>query len=183
MHTLHPPTRWTLRHWQPWPWILSALVLATAGLAMRFTDQVQWSPFDFVAAATLVLGACVLLELAARRGRQRLYVLGVALGVGTALVLTWVTLAVGVLGSEREPANAMFLGVVAFGGVAAVAAWGREGALAWAMAMTAALQAASSIAAWYAGFDTDAWRALAFALPWLASAACFARAARRSNAA
>lgn len=170
------------RAWHPWPWASATALLLAPLLAMQLTNDVRWGLFDFVVAGGLLFGACVAFELAARRGRLRAYRWGAALGIGNALALAWLTLAVGVLGSERDPANAMFLAVIAVGGLASLIAWGRARAMAWAMAATALMQAGAAWVGWQAGFGFDALLALGFAVPWLASAVCFARAATLAKA-
>src|SRR5688500_13320264 len=40
-------------------------------LAMRFTNEVNWTPFDFVVAGALLLGAGLAYEFLARRGGTR----------------------------------------------------------------------------------------------------------------
>src|SRR5690348_6873672 len=84
---------------------LVAIVLAVPVLllipfiAMQFTDEVNWSPFDFVVMGCLLLGTGLLCELAIRKIktiRFRIVIIAVIL---IALFLIWAELAVGIFGT------------------------------------------------------------------------------------
>ena len=78
--------------------VAGALLLAPY-LAMQFTSEVDWSPFDFVAMGILLLATGLLCELVLRKipkARNRL-ILCMAI-VGLFLVI-WAELAVGIFGS------------------------------------------------------------------------------------
>ncbi len=82
-------------------WLLlgAASLLAIPYIAMQFSDEVNWSSFDFAVAAVLLLGTALLLELVLSlfpQRRQRLLAVGVVLLV---LSVLWAELAVGVFGS------------------------------------------------------------------------------------
>lgn len=105
-----------------------ALAIVTGGLllvplvAMRFTDEVKWKPFDFVAAGALLFGAGLAYEFVSRKSAGAPYRAGVGVAVAAGLLLVWVNLAVGVIGSEDNPANLMYVGVLAVGVVGAALA-------------------------------------------------------------
>lgn len=76
-----------------------ALLLLVPLIAMQFTNEVSWSPFDFVVAGVLLLGTGLLCELVLRKVRTvkyRLILCGVIL---LALLLIWAELAVGIFGT------------------------------------------------------------------------------------
>ncbi len=76
-----------------------ALLLLVPFIAMQFTDEVNWSLFDFVAAGILLLTTGLLCELVLRKVKKiehRIILCLVILGV---LFLIWVELAVGILGT------------------------------------------------------------------------------------
>ena len=105
-----------------------ALMLCVPLVAMRFTDEVRWSPFDFVVAGALLLGTGLAYQAAARRARGFAYRAAVAVALGAALLLVWSNLAVGVIGDARNPANLMYAGVLAVQVVGTVLArWRPEG--------------------------------------------------------
>ncbi|MBF9223147.1 hypothetical protein [Hymenobacter ruricola] len=80
---------------------------------MRFSTEVNWTGFDFVVAGGLLFGAGLTFVLVARQANSAAYRLGVAVGVAAGLLLVWANLAVGLVGSEDNPANVLYLGVLA----------------------------------------------------------------------
>ena len=78
---------------------VAGALLLVPYLAMQFTSEVDWSPFDFVAMGILLLATGLLCELVLRKiskARNRL-ILCMAI-VGLFLVI-WAELAVGIFGS------------------------------------------------------------------------------------
>lgn len=76
-----------------------ALLLFVPLIAMRFTDEVSWSLFDFVVASGLLLGTGLMCELAIRKVQKlkhRIVVYGVLL---VTLLIIWAELAVGIFGT------------------------------------------------------------------------------------
>ncbi|HET7045673.1 MAG TPA: hypothetical protein VFI37_12555 [Gaiellaceae bacterium] len=64
-----------------------AIVLSLPLVAMQFTDEVAWSPADFVLAGALLTTVGVVLELAARKAGNLSAAIGVAaLGIVAALL-------------------------------------------------------------------------------------------------
>lgn len=80
---------------RPVGWGLVALVLLTPLVAMQFTREVAWTASDFLFAALLMIGAGVLIELAARKLRNRAGAAMVAGAVLLAVLLIWSQGAVG----------------------------------------------------------------------------------------
>jgi hypothetical protein len=76
-----------------------AVLLLLPFVAMQFTDQVIWSPFDFLVAGALLLGAGLTFEFFARRRSSTAYRLAIGLAIAAVLALVWVELAVGVFGT------------------------------------------------------------------------------------
>jgi hypothetical protein len=78
------------------------VLLATGALllvplvAMRFTAEVRWGVFDFIAAAVLLAGAGLALELALAKLRTRRARTIAAGAIALALLATWAELAVGI---------------------------------------------------------------------------------------
>lgn len=100
--------------------IATALLLLVPFVAMQFTDGVRWSVFDFVVAGVLLSGTGFVYELVASRAGTTWHKLAVAMAVGAGLLLIWVNLAVGIIGTENSPANLMYLGVLAVGFLGAI---------------------------------------------------------------
>jgi hypothetical protein len=83
-------------------------------VALQF-DGVNWDLFDFFAAWVMLFSAGSAFLLIARQVRNLSYRLAVGLAVFTGLFMIWSNLAVGLIGSENNPANLMYFGVLAVG--------------------------------------------------------------------
>lgn len=76
-----------------------AFLLMIPFIAMQFTNEVNWSGFDFLVAGVLLLGTGLLVELVLRKVKSRsnrLLLVGVLLLL---LALIWIELAVGLFGT------------------------------------------------------------------------------------
>ena len=76
-----------------------ALLLLIPFTAMQFSNEVNWSGFDFVLMGTLLLGTGFLLELAVRKIKNKDYRFVLIAAILLALFLVWAELAVGIFGS------------------------------------------------------------------------------------
>lgn len=123
------------------PVLAAALVLSVPLVAMQFTDEVDWGPFDFVVMGALIVGTGLLYELAARKAGSIAYRAAAGVALAAAFLLVWINLAVGIIGSEDHPANAMYLGVLAVGFLGSLLASFRPRGMARAMFATALAQA------------------------------------------
>lgn len=102
--------------------IATGLILLIPLIAMQFTDEVKWTLLDFAVAGILLFGSGLTYELIARRGSNTMYRAAVGVAVATGLLLIWLNLAVGLIGSEDNPANALYLGVLIVGLIGATLA-------------------------------------------------------------
>lgn len=91
----------------------TALLLLVPFVAMQFNTGVNWSWFDFVVAGSLLFGSGSLFVLIARKANSTAYRLAVGMAVAAGLLLVWANLAVGLVGSEDNPANMLYGGVLA----------------------------------------------------------------------
>lgn len=95
MTSERPETR-PLISWRPVLWAAVAGCLLCPLLAMQVTDEINWTAFDFIAAAVLLIGAALAFELTARLPlSQRLRAI-VVLVIVAAFTLLWAHGAVGV---------------------------------------------------------------------------------------
>jgi hypothetical protein len=166
------------RRWHAALWGGAAALLLVPAVAMRFTPEVRWTGLDFAVFGAMLAGACLAFELAARAARHRTYLLAAALAIGTGFLLLWATLAVGFFGDERDPANALVLGVLAVALIGAVLARRRSAGMARAMLATALAQGLLSVVASVAGLRHPLPAAAVFVALWLLAAALFRRSAR-----
>ena len=167
----------------------ATLVLLPA-LAMQVTDQVNWSIGDFVLAGALVAGVGATFEVAARMTSDRSYRAAVAVALAAGFLLIWLNGAVGIIGSEDNPANLMFGGVLAVAIVGAVFARFQPGGMARAMIAAAIAQMLVAVIALVAGLGLPASGPLevlslnaGFAVLWLTAGWLFRRTVRAGNSA
>jgi hypothetical protein len=177
------------QHGHPWrkaPWAIAAFILLLPLVAMPFTDEVVWDETDFVVASAMLFGACGAWELASRASESITYRAGVGVAIVTALILVWMNLAVGIIGSEDSPANLMYGGVLAVGIVGSLMVRFRPHGMAQVLAAMALAQAMVGAVALLTGSGSDGanWPGaivcltIVFAGLWLVSAWLFRKAAR-----
>jgi hypothetical protein len=121
--------------------LVTGCILLVPLLAMQFTDEVVWTLGDFVVAGALLFGAGLVYELIARKAGHVAYRAAVGIAVAAALFLVWMNLAVGLIGSEDNPANLLYVGVLAVATIGAVVTRFRPGGMARALLVTAIAQA------------------------------------------
>lgn len=91
----------------------TGLLLLIPLTAKIFMADMLWSPGDFLAAGILLFGAGLTFTLIARMGNTTAYRLAAGVGVAAGLLLLWANMAVGLVGSEDNPANLLYVGVLA----------------------------------------------------------------------
>ena len=123
------------------PALVTAALLLIPLVAMRFTDEVAWSAADFLVGGVLLFGAGFGFELAAGGAGTNANRAAIGLAVFTALLLVWVNLAVGLIGSEDDPANLFYLAVLVVGLVGGALARLRPAGMFRVMIATAVVQA------------------------------------------
>mgnify|MGYP001031533283 CR=1 FL=1 len=79
--------------------IIVSLLLLVPFIAMRFTDNVNWAPFDFVVAGVLLLGAGFTFDFSIRKIKNKTYRILVPIILVLIFLLLWAELAVGILGN------------------------------------------------------------------------------------
>ncbi len=172
-------------------WTLVAALLITPAVAMRFTEEVQWTMSDFLFAGIILIGAGVIAELAVRASGAWSYRIGAGLAVLASVLLIWINGAVGIIGSEDHPANLLYLGVVLAAFVGGVVSRFLADGLSLSMIIAAVIQVVIGVVAVLRGWGegSENWPqpvivlSLVFGLIWLASAALFRRAGRIQSAA
>ena len=75
------------------------IMLLVPLVAMRFTDEVKWSVYDFVIAGVLLLGTGLLCEWVLRKVKRWEYRVALCAAILFALLIVWAELAVGLLGT------------------------------------------------------------------------------------
>jgi hypothetical protein len=129
------------KFWRIARWSLAALILLLPLLAMQFTTEVAWDFADFMIFGALLAGAGGAYELAMRVSGHRAYRVAIAVALAAAFILIWVNLAVGIIGDEGNPANLMYVGVLAVGIIGASITRGQPRGMARTLSAMAFAQA------------------------------------------
>lgn len=158
-------------------WATAALLLFAPWLAMQFTDAVTWDLADFMVFGVMLVCACGTYELATRMTGSHTYRAAAGFALATAFLLTWLTLAVGIIGSEGNPANLVYAGVILIGVIGAFIARWRPRGMALALHATALVQALVAVIVLIGGLLDAFVLSAFFAAMWLVSAQLFRRAA------
>jgi len=77
-----------------------AILLLVPFVAMRFTDEVKWTPLDFTIAGVLLLGTGLVCEFVMRKVKKIQYRIAVCAVILAALLVVWAELAVGIIGTR-----------------------------------------------------------------------------------
>ena len=126
---------------QNFPWRILGWGGAACLLLVPLAAHFPWTLSDFIVAAVMLGTAGAALELAVRFSRGSLaYRAGAAFAVAAAFLLVWVNGAVGFLGDEGNPANLVFVAVLAIALFGAVLARFRAAGMARAMFAAAGAQ-------------------------------------------
>jgi len=166
--------------WRAVAWGGAALLLAAPLVAMQFTDEVQWTAFDFIAFGVMLALPLLILEIALRLASGLAYRAAVVVALGTAFLITWSNLAVGIIGDENNPLNQMFFGIIALPIVGAFFVRFRARRMATVMAITAAAQFGTAFVA--LAYEQFVFVIVGvFALGWLLSAWLFREAADHAD--
>ena len=189
---MHPTTstpRGGANRWRLLIWGAAACLLLLPAVAMQFTTQVNWGLEDFVVMGAMLAAACGISELGARLSGNTAYRAAFGIAVLAGLLTVWVNLAVGMFGSEDNTLNLMFGAVLLLAALGSLAARFRAAGMARAMAATAVAQLLATGVGLAVGLNLGSdevagpsvWReaflTACFAVPWLASALLFRRAA------
>jgi len=79
--------------------LTSVILLLIPLISMQFTDEVNWTLFDFVVAGALLLGTGLLCELVIRKVKKINYRIAICVAILVLFLLVWVELAVGIFGT------------------------------------------------------------------------------------
>jgi hypothetical protein len=167
------------------PWRLIGWGGAGLLLILPLVTGAPWTVSDYLVAAAVFALVGGAFELAVRRSGSTWYRAGAAAALLTAFLLLWINAAVGIVGSENNPANLLFGLVVLAGLAGSIVARFEAPGMARAMTFAAAIQALVAVPAASAshGYEIVGLTVLTalFAGGWLLSAGLFATAARTTR--
>ena len=164
-------------------WSLVAILLLLPAIAMQFTDDVDWTPGDFLAAAIMLIGSGIICELIVRRSRNNTYRFGAVLALGAAFLLTWSNAAVGFIGSGANAANVLYFLMPLIGFLAGIAVRFKAQGMYTTMVSLAIMQGLITVLAFAIGLvqDDETFAILGinafFIVLWAGSAMLFRQAA------
>lgn len=155
-------------------------------LSLPLIFKFPWTLSDFVFAGVFLGGAGLIVELICWASSSLSYRLGGLIALLATVGLVWVNGAVGFLGDEDNPANLMFLEVIAIAVVGSVIVRFRAAGLAKVMATAALAQLVVGIVGYAAGWASPGLAGLTevamgtvlFGSMWLVSAGLFHWAAK-----
>ena len=146
-------------------------------IAEPILDGMTWTTSDHVLWGIMLGVPGLVVDLATRLAGSWAYRAGVITALGTAFVITWANLAVGIVGNEDNPINNVFFGVILVALIGAPLVGFKAARMRWVMLATATAQMLSGLVALQSGAFVLVFCGITTAL-WLASATLFARAAR-----
>jgi hypothetical protein len=158
-------------------WGGAGSLLLLPPLVMEVFDPAAGDPGHFVFAAILLLAMGAAFEIALRVPAKWAYPTAIGVAVAAALINVWLNLAVGILGSEDDPANLMYAGVLAVALLGSLIVRFRPLPMAYVMTATAGVQVAAFVFALVAGLGFTGPITVFFAALWLTAAWLFRRAA------
>ena len=169
--------------WRGMRWVVwggAAVALSLPLIAMQFTGEVAWTGSDFVVMGGMLGVVCLAFELSIRMARNSYYMLGAGLAAGTAFLITWSNLAVGIVGNENNPVNLLFFGIVAIALLGALMSRLQPRGLALTMLAAGVAQAATVVLAFFKEAPVVAVILGVFTAMWWLSSALFGKAAEQS---
>lgn len=160
----------------------TALILLVPLVAMQFTDEVNWDLTDFLVAGILLGGMGFLYVFASKKTEHIASRSALALALFAALLLIWMNLAVGIIDAPDNPANMLYLGILAVGIIGAIRTRLQPRGMSQTLLAMAITQAAVTAIALLVGLEGSLGFVILngffFAL-WLGSAWLFRRAAQK----
>lgn len=163
-------------HWRIVGWSLAGLLLM-----LPLVAGAPWTASDYAFAVVLFGTVGAGIEFAVARSGNLAYRAAMISGLVAAFAVIWVNAAVGIIGSTDDPWNIMFAGVLVVAFAGSVIVGFRARAMAWVMGAAAAGQVTAACVG--IGIDPHGGMfAAVLTLPWIASVALFALAARQNEA-
>lgn len=88
--------------------VIIAILLLIPFIAMQLTNEVNWDLTDFVIMGIILFGLGITYEIISVKSKKVHYRIALGIGLLGAFLLFWVNGAVGIIGSENQPANLLY---------------------------------------------------------------------------
>jgi hypothetical protein len=92
--------------------LTTGVLLMIPLVAMQFTQEVVWTLNDFIIAGTILFGTGLIYKLVTRKSGDTPNRVAIGFALFTGFLLLWTNLAVGVIGSENNPVNLLYFGLI-----------------------------------------------------------------------
>lgn len=135
-----------------WLALVTGGVLLIPLIAMQFTNEVVWTLSDFIFAGTLIFGTGLTYKIVTRSTETFIYRLAIGSALGTGFLLIWANGAVGIIGTEANPINLLYYGVLFIGLVGTILSRLQLRGMVLAMVATALAQVLVTAIALIGGF-------------------------------
>lgn len=97
-------------------WVIAILsILMIPLVAMQFTNEVNWSLSDFIIMGIILFSIGLAYEFIARKSEKTVYRAAFGFALAGIFLLLWINGAVGIIGSENNPENLLYGGVLISG--------------------------------------------------------------------
>lgn len=172
-----------------WLSLITGTILLIPLIAMQFTHEVVWTLSDFLFAGTLIFGSGLTYKLVTRESEKLIYRAAVGAALATGFILVWANDAVGIIGTEANPINLAYYGVLLIGLVGTSISRLQPKGMSVTMIITALAQAMVTIIALLGGYYQSPPSSVIeilgvngfFILLWIGSAIIFRFAADKRN--
>lgn len=144
--TSSPMTKHFLR-----PILITLVILLIPFVGNYVSAEFDWTTSDFVFMGILLFGASFTFEMVARLSGNAMFKWAVGIVTVATLLLTWMNLAVGIIGSEDNPINALYFLVIPVGFLGLIASQMKAKGL----AVTAYLMSATVMAVPFIGLAVN----------------------------
>ncbi|ESQ78936.1 hypothetical protein [Asticcacaulis sp. YBE204] len=173
------PDLWR-KTWRLVLWGGAGALLLLPLVAMQFTTEVAWTGSDFAVFGAMLLCALGAFELAVRLSGHWAYRAAAGLAILTGFALVWVSLAVGIIGAEDNPANLIFAAVLGVGLIGTLIVRFQARRMVWVLMSMALVQGVGAVIALSDGYPATILTAM-FGVSWLVSAGLFHKAANATE--
>lgn len=165
------------RFWRIAGWGIAAALMLLPLAAMQFTEELNWTAFDFLFMGVLLGSVGLGFEWIVRKSGGLAYRAGAAIALLAAFLTIWVNAAVGMIGTEDNSFNLLFGIVLLIAFIGAIAARFEPSGMTRTMTVAALVQAVLSAIGWF-GDERGGVFSMGFTALWLIAAVLFRHAAR-----